>query len=56
VRFLLDENLPAQLLEALRCILPGHDVDHVDPLEARGATPLVEYPAGSTGPVDPAAR
>ncbi len=23
---------------------------------ARGATPLVEYPAGSTGPVDPAAR
>jgi len=36
VRFLLDENVPVQLLAALRCILPAHDVDHVDILGWKG--------------------
>lgn len=36
MRFLLDENVPVQLLAALRCILPAHDVDHVDTLGWKG--------------------
>jgi len=36
VRFLLDENVPVQLLEALRCVLPSHGVDHVDTLGWKG--------------------
>ena len=36
MRFLLDENVPVQLLEALRCVLPAHGVDHVDTLGWKG--------------------
>jgi hypothetical protein len=36
VRLLLDEDVPVQLLEPLRRLLPGHQVDHVQGLGWKG--------------------
>jgi len=36
VRLLLDEDVPVQLLEPLRRLLPGHKVDHVQGLGWKG--------------------
>jgi hypothetical protein len=36
VKLLLDEDVPVQLLEPLRRLLPGHQVDHVEPLGWKG--------------------
>jgi hypothetical protein len=36
MRILLDEDVPIQLLEPLRHLLLGHDVDHVDSLRWKG--------------------
>jgi len=36
VRLLLDENVPVQLLQALSCVLPAHEVDHIDDLGWKG--------------------
>jgi Domain of unknown function (DUF5615) len=36
MRLLLDEDVPVQLLEPLRRLLPGHDVDHANDLGWKG--------------------
>ncbi|MEN3361124.1 MAG: hypothetical protein V7637_5106 [Mycobacteriales bacterium] len=36
MRFLLDEGVPVQMLEPLRLLLPGHQIDHVIRLGWKG--------------------
>lgn len=36
MKLLLDEDVPKQLLEPLRHLLPNHEVDHVDDLGWKG--------------------
>lgn len=40
MRLLLDEDVPVQLLEPLRHLLPGHLVDHVQAIGWKGKKDL----------------
>ncbi len=52
MRFLLDENVPVQLLEALRCVLPAHGVDHVDTLGWKGKQDRFLFPDAAAAGYD----
>ena len=57
MKLLLDEDVPAQLLEPLRHLLPGHQVDHVDSdvprfhrrADRRGGDQISVVPAVASG-------
>jgi hypothetical protein len=42
MRILIDENVPVQMLEMLRRLLPGHDVRHVSEIKWAGKKDLAK--------------
>lgn len=44
MRILIDENVPVQMLEMLRRLLPGHDVRHVSEIKWAGKKDLALLP------------
>ncbi|MFJ3621718.1 DUF5615 family PIN-like protein [Streptomyces iakyrus] len=44
MRILIDENVPVQMLEMLRRLLPGHEVQHVSEIKWAGKKDLALLP------------